>query len=281
MPGTSTPPGALERPRLWRLAIQLDGEVLHAAVWSTVEESSLLQFALPLDPTLPRLKALEEAVYAAPVLLSDFGSVDILIRTRAYTIIPSGSGENTADATAAYMRLDSDDAPQCVRTDTPAETGLSIVWTMPAETSNFLARTFRNPRMHCHMYPLMSYFGRSGNQANRGKVYVHLHSGTDGRSADIIAINPEGTVTLAATHGVTSDSDALYYTLAAARQAGLDLRHDDILLCGNQPARDALMPKLRQYAATVMPVIFPSAAFRNGREALNAPFPLAILPLCE
>jgi hypothetical protein len=45
--------------------------------------------------------------------------------------------------------------------------------------------------------------------------------------------------------------------------------------------REAIMPELRRYINYVMPVIFPSAMFRAGREAMNAPFELIVLPLCE
>ena len=89
--------GSIEQPRLWRLALQLDKDALQAVVWSTVEEATLVHFSLPLDPTLPQAKALEEAVYAAPVLLSDFGSVDVVVRTNAYMPVPQGLDEDTGE----------------------------------------------------------------------------------------------------------------------------------------------------------------------------------------
>ena len=96
---------AIERPRLWRLALQLEPGLLSAVIWSTVEDSTLVHFSLQLDPTLPQAKALEEAVYAAPVLLSDFGSVDVVVRTNAYMPVPQGLDEETGESLVDYCCL--------------------------------------------------------------------------------------------------------------------------------------------------------------------------------
>lgn len=271
---------SIERPRLWRLALQIDTDAIRAVVWSTVEESSLLHFSLPLDPARDRRKAIEEAVYAAPVLLSDFGSVDVVVRTRAYSVVPEGLDDDMHERLAEYLRL-SADSPCTVYADAVPDSGAAVLWTLDTDVANFLARTFRNPTMHCHISLLMRYFSRKSLLGNSGKIYLHLHANGRGRSADILAFGTDGRPAVVTTHAIPSDDDALYYTLASANIAGLDPAEDEILLCGDHAARDSVMPRLRQYAACVMPVIFPSAAFRNGREALNAPFPLVILPLCE
>lgn len=64
-------------------------------------------------------------------------------------------------------------------------------------------------------------------------------------------------------------------------QTGLDAATDNIYLCGDTSARLALAPELSRYAANVLPFIFPSAALRGGHDALKAPFPLILIPLCE
>jgi hypothetical protein len=53
------------------------------------------------------------------------------------------------------------------------------------------------------------------------------------------------------------------------------------LVCGDVALREQIMPELRRFVNYVMPVIFPSTMFRAGKEALNAPFELILLPLCE
>ncbi|MDE6135072.1 MAG: DUF3822 family protein, partial [Muribaculaceae bacterium] len=145
---------AIDKPRLWRLILMVDGtDALRAVVTSTVEDSSLLQFSLPLDPSVPRIKALEEAVYAAPVLLSDFGRVDIVVRTDAYTIAPSELDEAACAACASITALtavasESDRSP-VIMTDAPGTATAKAIWTLEPDTSSFLARTFRNPSVVC------------------------------------------------------------------------------------------------------------------------------------
>ncbi len=283
MPDT-TP--AIENPRLYRLALQVDTDALRAVLWSTVEDSTMLTFSLPLDPTLSGHKALEEAIYAAPVLLSDFAGVDIVIRTQAYMIVPGGLGDEALHTQADYCRLTvSDDAPSpddsILHRDTVPTLGLDVAWSLPADTDRFLARTFRNPRIHCHIAPLMRYFGRKSILGNSGKVYAHFNGQGASGAVDVIAFGADGTLACAFTHPTHSPTDSLYYIMAAMKYATLDAEADEVLLCGDASTRDTMMPMLRRYAAYVMPVIFPSAALRAGREAFNAPFPLIILPLCE
>ena len=283
MPDT-TP--AIENPRLYRLALQVDTDALRAVVWSTVEDSTMLTFSIPLDPTLSGHKALEEAIYAAPVLLSDFAGVDIVIHTQAYMVVSADLDEDTLRIAADYCRLTlSDDAPASgdaiIHRDNIRSIGLDVAWAIAADTDRFLARTFRNPKIHSHIALLMRYFGRKSILGNSGKVYAHFSGqGTSG-SIDVIAFGTNGRLTCAFTHPAQAPTDSLYYIMAAMKYAGLDPRTDEVLLCGDAATRDIMMPLLRRYAAYVMPVIFPSAALRAGREAFNAPFPLVILPLCE
>lgn len=125
----------------------------------------------------------------------------------------------------------------------------------------------------------MRYFSRKTQLGNTGKIYAHITA--EPPVVDIVAFGHDGALRLAVTKPVTAAADSAYWILACAREAGLDPASDEILLCGDNAARHELMPLLRRYAGYVMPVIFPSAAFRSGRDALNAPFPLILIPLCE
>lgn len=279
MTNTSAELNAIERPQLWRLAMQIDSESIRSVIWSTVEDSSLRHFALPLDVTLPLHKAVEEAVYATPLLLSDFGGVDIVVRTRSFTLAPACFEGDLQRKIMEYCRIDNDAHTYYVQDIAGADT--SVLWTLDDKTAGFISRTFRNPAIHCHICPLVRFFSRQSLLGNRGKLYAHLHGTGENRQVDIVAFNRFGRLSIAATHSTPTVEDILYYILAGARMAELDLKEDEILLCGNSATRDAIMPRLRAYAAFVMPMIFPSAALRNGRKALEAPFPLILLPLCE
>lgn len=271
----------IERPRLWRLALQLEPGLLSAVIWSTVEDSTLTHFTLPLDPTLPGHKSLEEAVYAAPVLLSDFGRVDVVVRTPHYVTAPAALGDESAASILDYLCLLPEQPEHECKTDTVDVCDTAIAWPVATDTAHFLARTFRNPRVMSHVSPLLRYFSRKSATGNSGKLYAHFSECGGSRQLDIIATGTDGKPLLACTHSLAGDDDALYYILLAMQTAGLDRLSDEIQLCGHAATRDAVMPRLRQYAAKVLPLIFPSAAYRAGKDALRAPFPLIILPLCE
>lgn len=272
---------AIENPRVWRLALMIDGrEALRVVVSSMVEDSSMMQFSLPLDPTAPLLRSLEEAVYAAPVLLADFGRVEVAVRTDAYTLVPSQLDEAGCEAAADIAGLLHDDAPHSVMTDDTGTAMARVVWTIGEDVVNFIMRTFRNPRIISHVTPLLRYFSNKTRLGNSGKLYVHFNPGNS-RSADLMVFGPEGALEFTASHACPTENDAAYYILATAHACGLSPETDEIQICGDGAMRDSVMPLLRRYFAHVMPVIFPSVAFRAGREALKAPFPLIILPLCE
>ncbi len=269
----------IDNPRLWRLVLGVCPGVLHAVMTSTVADSSLIYKRLPLDATLPLHRALEEAVYANPDLLSDFGSTTVLVDTEAYTIVPEDI-DLSADELAEITHIGQDsDAGLAVFADTPAS-GARVVWTMHSDASNFLARTFRNAPMLHSMTILLRYFGRQDCMSNRAKVFVHLLEGTP-RRIDVVAYDAVGRLVMATSKPWEADTDVLYYALASARLAGFDAESDEMLLCGDGSLRHAVTPLLSRYVRHVMPLIFPSAALRAGKEAFKAPFPLIILPLCE
>ncbi len=278
---------AIDKPRLWRLALEVDGDWLHAQTWSTVDEGSLSLLWVPLNTSAGLKKALEEAVYAAPVLLSDFAGVDVVVRTTAYTLLPRTapgdmSPELSAlladpDAIAEVMAIAG--ADDTIHSDTAGDA--DVLWAMDRETDQFLARTFRNPRICCHITPLIKYTGTRTLMGNSAKTHVNIHGRDAARQLDIIIYDHNGALALATTKAAPTDNDVLYHIFASMKVAGLDPHADEIVISGDTTERLRLMPLLRRYAAYVMPAIFPSAAFRGGRDALKAPFPLIVLPLCE
>lgn len=253
--------------------MQLSEKAVHVAVSSMVADGTLTQFAIPLNASSAPLKALEDAVYSTPELLLDYGRVDILFATTAYTMLPADFDDEAARSAAACAAIAADtDEILIDRTDSAA-----IAWAVDSGIVNFIARTFRNAPLQCHITPLLRYLCRRAAIGNTAKLYAHISEA----HIDIICNAPGGALALAATHPLESDTDALYYILACASEAGLDLRSDEILLCGDSSRRHSIANLLGRYAARVMPLIFPSAALRSGREAFKVPFPLIVMPLCE
>ena len=75
--------------------------------------------------------------------------------------------------------------------------------------------------------------------------------------------------------------DAVYFALNAWTTYGLDQLTDELQLAGDGDLRAAMTPALRKFVKFVMPVVYPAAAMRLGRNAMQAPLDLILLALCE
>lgn len=269
----------LDNPRLWRMALELSPGVLHAVITSTVADSSLIYRRLPLDTTLPLHKALEEIVYATPELLADYGKIDILIDNESYTLVPDDLICDSATIADITQLCKADGEAIAIETDSPVACA-KVIWAMPEKARQFLSRTFRNAPVSHSISMLLKYWSRKDDMSNRARVFAYLTDASP-RRIDLAAFDAGGHLVMATTKTWTTDTDALYYILACARLAGFDVATDELLLCGDSALRMSVTPLLSRYMRHVMPLIFPSAALRAGKEAFKAPFPLIILPLCE
>lgn len=257
------------------LAIVTDGTTLHAMERSKVDDSDCTSYPVTLDPTAgSTLAALEEAVYSVPSLLSDYAQVDVLFRTPSFTIVPSALKES-AEAVATIAGILGED--DVLHIDTISGVDALMVWTLPTDIHNFIARTFRNPRLRHPLSILGSYFARKCPLGNSAKTFVHFNGNS---SVDIIAFSSDGRLLSMGTKTTPTDNDALYMILATLRDNHFGMGTDELFLCGDHARREVLTPTLRRYIRSVLPLIFPSTAYRTG-DAASAPFPLIILPLCE
>lgn len=269
---TSLTSDLVSNPGLWRLSLLSEPDALTVVACSRVDETSLIHARLPFDPSIPSTaKALEEIVYANPLLLADFGQVDVVARTIRNTVLPA----EAAKAAEAAGRLLWPDEETVI--STPLPPGETLVSAIDTGAARFIARTFNNPAVTPHLSVLHRYFAhKSRLGGNSGKMYVHLRQ----RDFDVVAFSASKP-TVVNTYRCENNDDALYYIIAAAKLAGFDFDRDEMLLCGDAARRAALTAGLRRFAACVMPLIFPSSMFGPGAEAMNAPFELIVLPLCE
>jgi hypothetical protein len=244
-------------------------------VISCVEDNSLIWHRIKLDPAAESpVKALEDAIYQNPMLLVDFSAIDILIDSKRRMVFPADQADpdniNRVFA-ELYPELKFEIVTSTVYTD-----GTVVAIADDEERIKFLRRTFNNPRIADRIAPLCQYFGIKNRLGNAGKFHVHLSQ----NSIDIIAFGTEGLL-MANTFESDNVNDDLYYILAAARALSFDNSNDQMLLSGDTARREELIPLLRQYVGYVMPVIFPSAMFKAGKDSLSAPFELITIPLCE
>lgn len=262
-------------PRLWRLALRISERKLHVVLLCSVEDNSLIYREILLDSAAQSLqKAIEEAIYDNPLLLSDFARVDCIIETNKFTIIPA--------------EIDNSDIQEKIFNETfPSFDGVvidnridslnaTILMGMQEELLNFLRRTFNNPKIQHHLTPQCIYFHHKDQLGSNEKMYAHIH---DNR-IDLLVFGTNS-IKLANTFDFREPIDAIYYILACRQMLNLEADSNELLIAGDNATREAITPTLREYLAYVMPVIFPSAMFKAGKDAMNAPFDLIVLPLCE
>lgn len=269
----------ITNPTLWRLLLLIERTSIRALALSTIDDVQTVAFTVPFDPTASgMMQSVEEAVYAVPLLTADFATVDVLVDTPDYIVVPSSLGREAALEAASYCCI-ADDSEEVLVDDIPSLQA-AVVWPCLSELTNFLARTFRNPRVCCRISPLLRFFGAKNTGGNAAKLYAHLNGGVN-PTVDMMAFARDGSLLMCTTKEAPGVPDAAYWIMAGAREAGIDTAADSIYLCGDTSARLALAPELGRLAANVLPFIFPSAAFRGGHDVLKAPFPLILIPLCE
>jgi hypothetical protein len=265
----------VQHPQHSRLALRVCDTAIDVVVISSIEDNSLQWHRINLDAAAASpLKALEDAVYANPLLLADFGAIDVLVSTKRRLIVPAEAAD--ADNLHSMFAQLYPGSNLDIITSTIDSNGTVIAIADDAERVNFIRRTFNNPHIADRIAPLCRYFGIKNRLGNAGKFHVHLADNT----IDIIAYGSEGLL-MANTFESTSVTDDLYYVMLAAQALSFDNNNDQMLLSGDADRREALIPLLRKYVSYVMPLIFPSAMFKAGKDSLSAPFELITLPLCE
>lgn len=259
MQTAATPIFAPARPENWRLGLLVDTTSLKAVACSMADASEPVTVRVPLAEA--GLANLEEAVYSIPGLLADFRRVDAVWRTSSFTMVPDGLGAE-ADNSAALLTGIHNDGSTTLYRNAVGTTGAAALWTMPTEISNFLARTFRNPRFHHPLSILGGFFGSRCHRGNCAKLFVHFN-GTEG--IDLGCFDAAGRLLALTWRRTPTDTDALYFILSFFKTNGLDPEKDEILLCGATGRRQALTPTLRRYVRKVLPLLTgpdaPAAAF--------------------
>lgn len=264
----------------WRLMMRIGPDTLHTVLYSPMHDGSLIHRALPLDPAAPtKLKALEACIYDNQLLLGDFSRISCVIECRETIILPPGLGDATdGEADDARQLIFSSAFPAFAGAtflSPSGMTGTAVMAGTDADMLSFIRRTFFNVQISSHLSPLCRYFLSAAGRSSDRRLYAVLRQG----ATDIVATD-RGRLMMANTFDTPEPSDAAYFILAVRQMLGLP-DSAETMLAGSAGLRELVTPILRRFPAPVMPVIFPSLMFRAGKDALNAPFDLIILPLCE
>ncbi|MDO4510674.1 MAG: DUF3822 family protein [Bacteroidales bacterium] len=265
----------IQRPEYWTLQLALAPKEVQYTLFDIDEENSLISGSLPLDLSGGSyLKAVENAIYDNPVLLNDYRQVRVLVQSQHFMILPAEFSDEL-DAQDAFEAMYADAEGDFALCTLP-RCGVNIGYEVPKGVLGFLRRTFNMPPIVHHLYPLMEHFKLQDER--RTGACLHLNLREEG--IDILIIRDRELV-MANSFPCTVTADAIYYTLNAWQNFGLDATKNELFVTGSKALRDATIPTLRKYINYVMPSIFPAAALRIGQDAVKAPLSLILLALCE
>lgn len=259
----------IENPALWRLSLLVRRGSIDVLCRREIGEADSHYARIIADKSVTDpAAAVEELVYANPLLLQAFRRVDVLVSGGFSLVTEPGICVDDIDA---IYPSESPAITLCSEIDSRT----AVYFRLDKGVYNFLRRTFDTVEP-CHtLAALGRYYTARSRMGNSGKMYVDL----DDASMSVMVLNQFG-VAMANCFECTDINDAAYYVLASANTAGFDFSVDEIRVSGHSDRRALIMPLLKKFARNVMPAIFPASAGVNS-SAIAAPLPLLILPLCE
>lgn len=255
---------------LWRLWLKVGARSLSALMTGPESVEQSVRFAhTEIHPGASPLKALEEAVYATPMLPADFAAVTVMADVPAFALLPT---DCAAEAGRIVRTLnpeapDSDEVIVCPPFGLDGKVTLAML--LEAEKVNFLRRTFANPSF---THPLQA----AGNYLS----HVNKAAGGDLRRAYALLADSEllmfvfggdGSLRFANRFAIGGETDASYFILAA-------LPPDCPLMVGGpHELRNAVADRLRDYADPVIPLTLGPNLLHLLGHAPAAPLDLLML----
>ena len=261
----------IEHPEAWELLVSIaDKQVSYILFTPTVANSLVMGDMALIDDTL---QALEDAIYDTPLLLNEYKRVTVVVHSQHFVLFPDETADE--DCKALLRHAFPGDDGQVAVCPMPLN-GVKIAYLMPQGLQAFLGRTFNYPVLYHHLYPMCEHFKDLHHGDGVSQMFLNLEE----ERMDL-AIYREGQLQCANTYGFANHQDAVFFALKAWRSYGLDQLTDELQLMGDRESCAALSPKLREFVKYVMPAVYPAAAMRLGRNAMQAPLELILLALCE
>lgn len=271
-------PGLIDSPGHHRLLLRVEEEkALDVLIYSPSVQGSLIfrHIDLAADQGANPVKSLEQAIYDNPLLVEgDFESVHCNLADTAALALPPGLTPAQTDLARNASRQLAGAMEWAGESSGALPGGAVLHYAARPETVNFLRRTFYGITLHPLLEPLARYFGETSQRGNDRKIYVNFRRG----HIDVIALSRSETL-LVNSYACATPSDAAYYILAATELGGFSRQADAIVVAGDSDLREGATELLRRFVRRVMPLLFPSAMFTAGRDAMLAPFDLIALAL--
>lgn len=208
---------------------------------------------IEVDPTVraPE-RVLEEAVYAAPWLLGEYGAVEVVADTERFFFAPKVYASGDGDARVLARKLWGDGADGDALTLVPAAGSAVMVAAFDGRLAGFVNRTFPGARLTHRLARLVAYFSGLSAPVNRQKLYA-VHDPASDR-LDVVVMGNSDLVT-ANSYRCTAPADALYYLLAVAKDCGFDVLDDELVVAAPPADSEGFITLLRRHFNSVMPLL--------------------------
>lgn len=198
----------ISQPELWGLVMQLSDRKLTAALIPPVdgEQMILSHIPLPVATAGSYAKAVEEAVYDNPLLLSDFSHIRLLTSSPRVALIPAA-----LDAAGMETAFEATFGKGTVATlSEPVRCGAVVASDDDAQLLAFFRRTFFNIAIRPTLAAVIDCYSSDGLWVSCEDSVIRLAYNLDGR---LIAAN---------SFDCGAPEDAAYYVVALRRVCGAD-----------------------------------------------------------
>lgn len=256
----------IPQPELWRCALEIDKSRIEVALVPGMEGQPLIHRTIQLNPDLQSTdNAVQEAVYANPLLLSDFSRIDVLIDTPDFCIVPAATAQ--AVLPLELLKTAGIEAAGKSVMVCEADSTYSVVFAVEASLVGFIRRTFFNVRISHILAPIIA-----SPQIDNAIL------ATVDPDKLILTASVDKKMLYANILRHESAEDATYYINAVRHN--LPVKELPIVLAGNTP--DALMIEkyLSKYASAPCAYEIPGELARLGNDALTLTQPLTALLIC-
>ncbi|MBO7291106.1 MAG: DUF3822 family protein [Bacteroidaceae bacterium] len=258
----------------YTLMMRMTPSELLYVYYHPAEDGSMVSERIALPVGDEYAHTIEQAVYGHEILLQPFKRVYVVMPSKHFVLVPQEVA-TLSDNSMFFERMYPSAQDYVIESHMP-HTGAVMLSGADARVVSFINRTFDNPTLLHPLTALCEYFYRKSRLGNQRKMYVHLLR----NRMDVVCYGREGLL-LANPFVYRHSNDAAYHLLNVWKQLGLDQRHDEVQIAGDADTRRELSALLRNYILTVVPVIFPSHCHVLGSDAMQIPFDLTALSLCE
>lgn len=264
------PKDLITQPELWRCVLHITPSRLNVAILPPVAQEEMVAASLLLNPDAPTpLKALEDAVYDNPLLLSDFRSVHALVETPVHAVVPALAASSDT-APLLLSRMSGADTDPDRTAISPEFGGATLLYELPEALEAFLRRTFFGVTIST---PLEETGGAVVSLSETTPHPVML-AVADTASALTLAAARGGELLMLNTFTVSHPTDAAYYLLASRSTLGLGRADGTVWFAGQAPLARTVANIVTPYLDSVDFVTTPAELCGYGREAARLTYPI-------